>query len=96
MAAPNFAATPSKDAWRPSSTLQSTGHLGMLRTMANFDNLPSNFSGEIAGLVLFGFATISSKSGIDQLLTNGSLWRPTRRLSLLSPPLLYAPLDPKL
>ena len=64
--------------------------------MANFDNLPSNFSGEMAGLALFGFATISSKSGIDQLLTYASLWRPTQHLSLLSPPHLYAQLDPKL
>jgi hypothetical protein len=39
---------------------------------------------------------ILAKLGIDQLLTYASLcWR-TRRLSLLSPPLLYAQLDPKL
>ena len=37
-----------------------------------------------------------AKLGIDQLLTYASLcWR-TRRLSLLSPPLLYAQLDIKL
>jgi hypothetical protein len=37
-----------------------------------------------------------AKLGIDQLLTYASLcWR-TRRLSLLSPPLLYTQLDPKL
>jgi hypothetical protein len=52
-AAPNLAATPSKDAWRPSSTLQSTGHLGVLRMMENIDNLPSNFAPETAGLALF-------------------------------------------
>ena len=43
-ATPNLAVTPSKDAWRPSSTLQSTGHFGALRTMENFDDLPWNFS----------------------------------------------------
>ena len=42
------------------------------------------------------FATISSKSGTDQLLTCASLCWQTRRLSLLSPPLLYAQLDSKL
>ena len=43
-AAPNLAARPSKDARRTSSTLQSTGHVGVLRMMGNFDNLPLNFS----------------------------------------------------
>jgi hypothetical protein len=52
-AAPNFAAMPSEDAWRPSSTLQSTGHLGVLRMMENLDNLTSNFAPETAGLALF-------------------------------------------
>ena len=52
-AAPNLAARPSKDARRPSSTLQSTGHLGVLRMMENFDNLPSNFAPETAGLLVF-------------------------------------------
>jgi hypothetical protein len=33
-----------KKAQQPSSTLQSTGHIGVLRTMENFDNLPWNFS----------------------------------------------------
>ena len=52
-AAQNFAETPTKDAWRPSSTLQSTGHLGVLRMMENLDNLTSNFAPETAGLALF-------------------------------------------
>src|SRR5580658_6830892 len=53
--------------------------------MENFDYLPWNFSlRRPLDIVL-----ILAKLGIDQLLTYASLcWR-TRRLSLLSPPLLY-------
>src|ERR1700735_5249634 len=54
-AAPNLAARPSKDAQRPSSTLQSTAHVGVLRMMENFDNLPLNLSskdGRLGGLIL--------------------------------------------
>ena len=50
-AAPNLAARPSKDAWRASSTLQGTGHVGVLQKMENFDNLPLNLSSKDAGFV---------------------------------------------
>ena len=89
-AASNLAAKPSKDAREPPSTPQSTGHIGVLRTMENFDDLPWNFSLRRPAWRCFDFATVLAKFGIDQLLTYASLcWR-TRRLSLLSPPLLYA------
>src|ERR1700733_7088408 len=54
-AAPTVAARPSKDARRPSPTLQSTGHVGVLRMMENFGNLPLNLSskdGRLGVLIL--------------------------------------------
>src|SRR5580658_10036127 len=78
-----------KDAREPSSTLQSTGYIGVLWTMENFDYLPWNFSLRRPLDVVLILPPLP-KLGIDLLLTYASLcWR-TRRLSLLSPPLLYA------
>src|SRR6202046_2155445 len=71
-AASNLAAKPSKDAQQPSSTPQSTGHIGVLRTMENFDDLPWNFSLQWPAWRCLDFATVLAKLGIDQLLTYAS------------------------
>src|ERR1700735_864603 len=71
-AASNLAAKPSKKAQQPSSTPQSTGHIGVLRTMENFDDLPWNFSLQWPAWRCLDFATVLAKLGIDQLLTYAS------------------------
>src|SRR5580658_5217949 len=87
-AAPNLAARPSKDAWRPSSTLQSTAHVGVLRMMENFDNLPLNLSSKDGRLGVLIFATVLSKSGRDFRLSLRIISRVCCRvcLSLSLPP----------
>src|SRR5580658_5559406 len=61
-----------KKAQQPSSTLQSTGHFGVLQTMENFDDLPWNFSLRWPAWRCLDFATVLAKLGIDQLLTYAS------------------------
>src|SRR6202161_1294349 len=64
---------------------------GRWRTLAIYLGI-SLYDGRLDVVLI---ATVLAKLGIDQLLTYASLcWR--TRLSLLSPPLLYAQLDPKL
>jgi hypothetical protein len=62
--------------------LQSSGGVGRLQTMENIDNLSSDFSFYAGGLLLFTFATVLSKSGMDQPLINAVICCTARLPSL--------------
>jgi hypothetical protein len=65
----NLAVEPQTDADDPPSTPWISGRVGRLQTMENFDNLSSDFSFNNGGVLLFTFATVLAKSGMDLPLT---------------------------